>query len=171
MRRCSYLEDDMSEIKISSLSVGDWVLFAGLPRRVAIISSTCVLPHKGVFDIATFSIDDISPIPITPEILEKNGFVGEIDGDNPVRTEFVFKPVNIVGFADCDFYHCRIWHPKGYGRILFPKIHYVHELQHILRLAGVEKEIDEQDYQCPLVGCIPRRHCRMLGVVVGERKN
>lgn len=142
MQQCSYLGDDMKKLKIYDLSIGDWVLFAGYPRRVAIISSPCVLPHKGVLDIATFSIDDMSPIQITPEILEKNGFVGAIDGDNPVRTEYVFKAVNIVGFADCDFYHCRIRHPEGWGRILFPKIHYVHELQHALRFAGIEKEIE-----------------------------
>lgn len=132
----------MGKMKISDLSVGDWILFVGYPRIVRLISSTWLLPHRSVFDIATFSTNDISPIPITPEILEKNGFVGAIDGDNPVRTEYVFNPVNIVGFADCDFYHCRIWTTEGWGGILFSKIHYVHELQHALRLAGVEKEIE-----------------------------
>ena len=134
----------MQKLKIHDLSIGDWVQWNGKAYRVCLIdgiSLTVELAEElgGTIEVA---IDELSGIPITPEILEKNGFVREIDGDNPVRTEYVFKHVNIVGFADCDFYHCRIWNPEGRGRILFPKIHYVHELQHALRLEGFKKEIE-----------------------------
>lgn len=141
MQLALYLEDDMSELEISDLSIGDWVMVDGEYWKVSAISSDSV----GLCvdnDYAVAEINECDGILITPEILEKNGFVGAIDGDNPVRTEYVFKAVNIVGFADCDFYHCRIRHPEGWWRFLFPKIHYVHELQHALRFAGIEKEIE-----------------------------
>ena len=134
----------MYKLKITDLSVGDWVRWNDKTYRVCVIdgvSLTVELAEElgGTIEVA---IDELSGIPIIPAILEKNGFVGEIDEDNPVRTEYVFKAVNIVGFADCDFYHCRIRHPEGWGRFLFPKIHYVHELQHALCFAGVEKVIE-----------------------------
>lgn len=134
----------MRKIQITDLSVGDWVQWNDKTYRVCLIdgvSLTVELAEElgGTIEVA---IDELSGIPLTPEILEKNGFVGAIDGDYPVRTEYVFKAVNIVGFADCDFYHCRIWNTEGWGRITFSKIHYVHELQHALRLAGIEKEIE-----------------------------
>lgn len=130
----------MRKLKITSLSVGDWVLFAGFPRRVAIISSTCVLPHKGVLDIATFSIDDISPIPITPEILEKNDFVKRDTyiWNNPKMRCTAYR----FGRKYWDVrvtYRARDYRPT---RITIDNILYVHELQHALRLAGVEKEIE-----------------------------
>lgn len=131
----------MKKLDISDLSVGDWVMVDGKYWKVSAISSDSV----GLCvdnDYAVAEINECVGILITPEILEKNGFVREIDGDNPVRTEYVFKHINIVGFADCDFYHCRIWNPEGWGRILFPKIHHVHELQHALRLEGFKKEIE-----------------------------
>ena len=122
----------MGKMKISDLSVGDWVLFTGLPRRVAIISSTCVLPHKGVLDIATFSIDDISPIPITPEILEKNGISKTYESDEYA----VYKG---EGFNVTEYY-TELWEFKKHRNRMM--IRNVHELQHVLRLAGVEKEIE-----------------------------
>lgn len=131
----------MQKLKIHDLSVGDWVMVDGEDWKVSAIGSDSV----GLCvdnDYAVAEINECDGILITPEILEKNGFVGEIDGDNPVRTEYVFKHVNIIGYADCDFYHCRIWITKGRARITLPKIHHVHELQHALRLAGIEKEIE-----------------------------
>ena len=124
----------MGKMKISDLSVGDWVLFTGLPRRVAIISSTCVLPHKGVLDIATFSIDDISPIPITHEILEMFGFEN--------YSQMWYHPDSYIEF----FRNNRnkdVWDRTiNCGEYALYSIKYVHELQHALRLAGVEKEIE-----------------------------
>lgn len=122
-------------MKISDLSVGDWVLFAGFPRRVvSVISSTCVLPHKGVLDIATFSIDDISPIPITHEILEMFGFEN--------YSQMWYHPDSYIEF----FRNNRnkdVWDRTiNCGEYTLYSIKYVHELQHVLRLAGVEKEIE-----------------------------
>lgn len=130
----------MEKMKITNLSVGDWVLFAGFPRRVGIVCSTFVYPHRPVLDIVSFAIKDISPIPITPEILEKNGFVKRDTyiWNNPKMrcTAYLFGrkywDVRVT-------YRARDYRPT---RITIDNILYVHELQHALRLAGVEKEIE-----------------------------
>lgn len=131
----------MQKLKISDLPVGVWVRWNEKTYRVCLIdgvSLTVELADElgGTIEVA---IDEVFGIPITPEFLEKNGFVGEIDEDNPVRAEYVSKAVNMVGFAVCDFYHCRILHSEGWGRVLFTKIHYVHELQHAHRFGWNRK--------------------------------
>ena len=68
--------------------------------------------------------DYLDPIPLTPEILEKNGFK-DIDKED-----------------NCDGYD--IYWTTGDGFSINTQdlhLHYVHELQHALRLCGIEKEI------------------------------
>ena len=85
-----------------------------------------------------YPYDDIQPIPLTPEILEENGFV------KSERFE-VWKIIS-------DEYELRIT-PWRFAAIFLdedgsdkeefsaPRPKYVHELQHVLRLYGIEKEI------------------------------
>ena len=71
----------MAEIKISELSIGDWVNIrvGGKPRNVkaeqivwnSILNKWAVECNEGRFRL---TINAIHPIPLTPEILEKNGF-------------------------------------------------------------------------------------------------
>ena len=75
---------------------------------------------------ATFEDINITPIPLTPEILEKNGFI--CDGWSWWYLDFrivlsTSKGVSVV---------C--------GRQ--KRFEFVHELQHALRLCGIEKEIE-----------------------------
>ncbi len=91
-----------------------------------------------------FELKDLRPIPLTPEILEKNGFVGEgyqlliLDKDDWM-----------------EYYHHehrlrRYWegidewenHSKVRDIVFMCHCYYVHELQHALRMCGVEKEIE-----------------------------
>ena len=73
-----------------------------------------------------YILDAITPIPLTAEILEKNGFVKQWN--------------NNWQFND---YHSIIISEDFYIAIfeLSTRLDYVHELQHALRLAGIEKEI------------------------------
>lgn len=84
----------------------------------------------------------LEPIPITPEILEKNGF--EDVGDGIVQ--FFERPF-YVWFLSAQ-YELGIEREEtssleelGTKRILDMPCIYVHELQHALRLAGIDKEI------------------------------
>ena len=67
----------------------------------------------------------IEPIPLTAEILEKNGFV--LDGES-----WWYKDFRIVLSSS-----------KGVSLVCGRQIKfcYVHELQHALRLCGIDKEI------------------------------
>ena len=87
--------------------------------------------------------EDISPIPLTPEILEKNGFVkqaydgwliSENDGRRLIeyRTDY-FDGMLRINYAEEPFSKLTI------------KVKYFHELQHALRLCGVEKRLNYED--------------------------
>lgn len=137
-------------MKASELSVGDWVKalnyhddgspYIGQVDGIIKKHGTyyCVF---GVREI-TVEIDKCEPIPITAEILVKNNFKWdgmyaylEIDD-----TSFVtwYKHEGIVRK------HYEHRENKGIETIFqsSPGIVYVHQLQHTLRLCGIEKEIE-----------------------------
>ena len=81
--------------------------------------------------------NNVEPIPITSEILEKNGFVTDRYGEIELNDELGTSETNIVlepTYSE-EYYWWRI------NNNLIVKIKYVHELQHILKLVGIEKEI------------------------------
>ena len=92
--------------------------------------------------------EELEPIPLTPEILENNGFKKK----HPTQhfCEIVIGSFRITvqfGYGDSIDY-VRIYEtpndnyiPETNINIYHPKIKYVHELQHVLRLCGIEKEI------------------------------
>ena len=94
-----------------------------------------------------FSIDCVEPIPLTPEILEKNGFE-KLD-----FSHFQIGDRRLVLDADGRWAGPLSWHwvvtemdtnAKGQPVVLdyyVATINYVHELQHALRLCGIDKEI------------------------------
>lgn len=91
-------------------------------------------------DMEDYHESEIEPIPLTPEILEKNGFSGE--GYNMGIVGFSVEPIP----DEKDGYEVFIWKDMclqiKHGFTHFKKyIKYVHELQHALRLCGIEKEI------------------------------
>ena len=116
-------------MKAREIQIGDWVYstFSKLPCKVtylklhesgyASVETTNVV---GVKDIAS-----LSPIPLTPEILEKNGFLN--DG---------------VSFWYLDF-RIVLSTSKGVSLVCGrqTKFSYIHQLQLAFRLCGIEKEI------------------------------
>ena len=77
-----------------------------------------------------YSYGEIEPIPLTPEILEKNGFE-EFDGwrildMDDVEIRWIGTILEISG---------------SHGNMELPNVQCVHELQHALRLCGIKKEI------------------------------
>lgn len=95
-----------------------------------------------------FSVEILSPIPLTPEILEKNGFIG---GEYKSYTGYVWyleeKGFSKIGFTmSCE--KSILWgekiKPNGSigDNFSIPNIQFVHELQHALRLCGIDKEIE-----------------------------
>ena len=126
-------------MKIQELSVGDWVAIDGKPIQMSSVYAT---PLGGVvkYDHHNLSafIEVIKPIPITAEILEKNGF-----GRNGEYNEWNIGEWNerpFIGIS-LDRQSMRVKH-LGSDIFVENKVVYVHQLQLALRLAGIEKEIE-----------------------------
>ena len=88
--------------------------------------------------------DEIVGIPITPEILEKNGFEMESNGnywfsDEDEGLEITFSPKE-KNYTNGAYDYVDI--NKGCLSIIELPVSFVHELQHALRLCGIEKEIE-----------------------------
>jgi len=106
-------------MKANEVMIGDWVIScSGKPFKI------------GIIDPDFLYWNEVQPIPLTPEILEKNGFVlesysgGVMSGKWWTRNDFVIhESMN-----------------DSVGRNNF-KYEYVHQLQRALRLCGIEKEI------------------------------
>ena len=107
--------------------IGDWVLDTfGNPIQVKELLEDGI---NGDWDGAECDgveavYDDIKPIPIDLDILEKNGWVGA--GENM----FVKQPYRITK-AD------KVW-GVAYGLAYVAEIRYVHELQNIMRMTGYQ---------------------------------
>ena len=145
------------EMRAEELMIGDYVAivepddYKGYNGEVRIINSitnyvTVAFPFK-THDVFC---DDLKPISLTPEILEKKGFKkengGKIMGFNiadsyelvyPGRTNF-----NNFWIYIQDFGESKKWHIKINGHFdISGFINDVHELQHALKLCGIDKQI------------------------------
>ena len=108
------------------LMVGDYIINTEFEKNevdtIEIVEPTRVwLTHGKTY----IPIGDIEPIPLTPEILEKNGFLN--DG---------------VSFWYLDF-RIVLSTSKGVSLVCGrqKRFKFVHELQHAMRLCEIEKEI------------------------------
>ena len=135
-------------MKTTELMVKDWVLHEGEPYQIRQLGiygvdrdgedypAVCVGKPKGVGLIV--DRNEIEPIPLTPEILEKNGF----KKDEKLEEMYYWNwgiGNNCVSY-DKETGIVRIFHVFGHLVFVLP-LSYVHELQHALRLCGIEKEI------------------------------
>ena len=127
-------------MKASDLMVGDWVLDTYTNKPMMIEDINGGNPRFG---------QDLEPIPLTPEILKKNGFkeYGKDDTDGAILYVLGddFFGVSVwVNIEPCLLGIWRIWAGKSqsYSRIDELPISFVHELQHALRLCGIDKEIE-----------------------------
>ena len=84
-------------------------------------------------------LDYLEPIPITPEILENNGFTPTVWGGRDSWCKVFLRcnkvPICISGRGG------GIMHFGYMGYDSEIPLHYVHELQHALRLVDIEQEI------------------------------
>ena len=124
-------------MKENELMVGDWV-FVHEPECKGHQVDLIDLANEQVgCDGEIYGFDDIRPIPLTPEILEKNGFVKQGFPGWEIYTE------NFLILWRNDFpdvLEIRNFN-AAYGSFHRSHISYVHDLQHALKLCGIDKEI------------------------------
>lgn len=138
-------------MKATDLMIGDWVKCTD-PRCEG--HQVDLIDHGNEevgLDGEIDNFENIIPIPLTPEIFEKSGFTLN-EEENPIFTIRVYS-------LDADDVAV-IQRPKGGWKFMYGKatdnqqnlffgdgtfvcmpIQYVHELQHALRLCGIDKEI------------------------------
>lgn len=129
----------MATLKTSDLSVGDWVRYDGKEYQVQCVDGLSeIVTLFGYCEQREESAGNLRSIPITAEILEKNGFVK--NGE--------YNEWNIGNWDDIPFIGISLSRPsmriKGLGTDIFldNEAVYIHQLQHALRLAGIDKEIN-----------------------------
>ena len=140
-------------MKANELMIGDWVRndLGEYQTVVELRESGAMLAYNDIYPY-----DAIEPIPITPEILEKNGFrkdkkcpfVYETDDEDVIID--LYDPAPNARLSKKEDYDKMVGvrlspaPPYGFsywGQSLMIRANYVHELQHALRLCGIEKEL------------------------------
>lgn len=132
-------------MKANELMIGDWVTarkWREKPFQLTRINENNKFFYGKIGDtyVGPFLIEELQPIPLTPEILEKNGWVSKRDGSG----DFIYMRENTPGYGSNDMTvtkniigNFQMIHGSFNG--IF--VHYVHQLQHALHLCGIEKEI------------------------------
>lgn len=141
----------------NELMIGDWVMVNDIehthPLQVTEIFNKCGAYYATLYwdgmpdnvnpEVLTADVDKVLPIPLTPEILEKNGFRIIFEGD-----------LHVSYFQDIGRFHVEIKVDKVgifqklsmcdgfWNKITIIECRFVHQLQHALRLCGIEKEIE-----------------------------
>ena len=122
-----------NEVTSKDLMVGDWLMFNGKPCQVKGLHNDDTATLTGYRSL--YYLIDAEPIPLTPEILEKNGFEGIKEGRFPslrnYYNDIIFQLEGIKEEGNCKILY------------VFKNIPilYVHELQHALKLCRINKEI------------------------------
>lgn len=123
----------MATLKISDLSVGDWVLMNGEPAKALRLTMAGRTIFKGLSgQIYGSTGGDIFPLPIVPEILEANGWQRTEEDE---YMEYYGDPTSGIDHTKGTFRY----------RLETPEVsvvcYFVHQLQRALSLANIDKEI------------------------------
>ena len=135
-------------MKANELMIGDWVYnhrnwecpIVEIHKNSAVV----IAKHYGEEE---FLLSDLRPIPLTSEILEKNGFVANKHIYTYPYYEYEVKEIKlIIGFGFPQGNKTSYKDPWVYidsERVFVEHLPcmFVHQLQHVLRLCRIEKEI------------------------------
>ena len=141
-------------MKLTDLAILDWVLINNTPHKIQAIDSIDaeILADDELYYVGEdrcHSEDKIEGIPITPEILEKNGFYDSYtkryykrfysNGCFDIAISLVYREIEVSKVCgagtDCE--------EEEYGSaIAFGNDICVHTLQHTLRLCGLDELAD-----------------------------
>jgi hypothetical protein len=136
-------------MKATDLMIGDWIKGeSNIVARVIEIKEYLIRIDAGIGRVV-FEPKELFPIPITPEILEKNGFETEDDVHFSIQGQSDMLELLLVELPFDGYYFDIVRTEKTINKCnqrcyidrYFASIDYVHQLQHALKLCGIEKEI------------------------------
>ena len=129
-------------MKANELMVGDWVQnplgAKGWVKEIRLLPKdpdgfggyylVDIAYSKDGDSYARLEAKELSPIPLTPEILKKNGFV--------IESRCCHDSLQYCELVD------GLWIDITGENCFEGKLEYIHQLQHALRICGIEKEIE-----------------------------
>ena len=129
-------------LEAKKLMVGDWVIRKGIsqePMQIAGLNTWKGLVYMDFTGLAiTEKIENIEPIPLTEEIIKKNDF--HFNG-----LAYIGSVIDLTkSYASPGCWKCGKFYTVGHGDpgfTAFCVIRYVHELQHVLKLCRITKEV------------------------------
>lgn len=116
-------------MEANELMIGD-IICQKFSNLVLVVSAVTPPYVQCIDEEGQFHEDTIKPIPLTPEILEKNGWVNDHFGAQRQEWWLDKTKFPIVRYSVNDTLHHN-------GIVL----KFVHQLQHALKVCGIEKEI------------------------------
>lgn len=130
---------------VRNLQLLDWLIWDDVtPCQVTAIGCDYIETTKCGITLAELHL--LKPIPLTPEILELNGFVkyNEVSDTPPYDQD---EEGNMYYSYKGKQKFWGWWQPNNVyfiplNAMIDLEIKYVHELQHALRLCGIDKEIE-----------------------------
>lgn len=132
-------------MKVEELMIDDWVQYQYTGGIFQIVEISKTEGIKQFEDQPFFKLNGIIPIPLTPEILKKNGFVNSyidesLNKDSVYKYNHFYTGNSVIVDMESNKlivkYENDIWMNLPYNRTI-----YVHELQRVLKHCDIKKEI------------------------------
>lgn len=132
-------------MKASDLMIRDWICADGTNVKISSVDIHCVgyaIERNGTIHLRASGSDNLTPIPLTAEILKKNGFKEKEKEDSFIYHKGKEKTFQYI-YISLENNEALLEIITGnFTVILEPCQLYVHELQHALRVCGLNKEAD-----------------------------
>lgn len=133
-------------MKANELMIADWVYYKGkeqMPSRVISIGGNSIRFDNGTLQDWMSDVGNFTPIPLTSEILKSNGF----NCEEIIQPHWISEDGRILLRNDESLINSNNkWSVhvdnEDMQTIGYFELTYVHQLQHALRLCGIEKEIE-----------------------------
>lgn len=126
---------------IKELMIGDLVVYKGEPMKVVFLADILeeclrlapLTGHFCTYDCTQAELNDVKPLPITAELLEKNGFSRIDIGKNSCMLRKADRAVQFYGYSNG--YDLTI--SFNDAKIILEDIIALHKVQQALRMAGL----------------------------------
>ena len=135
-------------MKQEELMIGDWVLYAELdyPVRITGLGEEADVFWHDEDNTTHEPYFKLSPIDLTDEILKANGFVLLEVGDHGAATPAQYRDRFEKWMLHTKWQDVILWYDRRTEKYNLhdmngAKLQFVHELQHALRLAGIDFDI------------------------------